>query len=138
MLCKACRSSSNRRYFTTPSGRATHLLKGAKKRSKARGEPFGLSREWVLERVTRGHCEVTGLKFDLTPAVAYATTNPFAPSIDRIDSSKGYTPDNCQLVVWVHNAARMDFGDAAVRRYARALNRASINLTTRSDNETIP
>ena len=26
------------------------------------------------------------------------SVHPLAPSIDRIDSSKGYTPDNCWLI----------------------------------------
>ncbi len=32
----------------------------------------------------------------------------FSPSIDRIDSSKGYTPDNCQFVLWAINVFKGD------------------------------
>jgi hypothetical protein len=47
------------------------------------------------------------------------------PSIDRIDSSKGYTPDNCRVVLWIINQAKNDISEddfqAALRQVAEAM-----------------
>jgi hypothetical protein len=36
---------------------------------------------------------------------------PFSPSIDRIDSNKGYTKDNCRLVCTIVNFGLHRFGE---------------------------
>ena len=38
-------------------------------------------------------------------------TSLFAPSIDRIDSSKGYTPDNIQIVCCAYNMGKKNMSD---------------------------
>jgi hypothetical protein len=47
------------------------------------------------------------------------------PSIDRIDSSKGYTPDNCRVVLWIINQAKNDILEddfqSALRQVAEAV-----------------
>ncbi len=59
-----------------------------------------ITEEWVHERVDAGLCQFTGLPFELLPH------SPFMPSIDRIDNSQGYDPDNCRVVLWFINRAR--------------------------------
>jgi hypothetical protein len=73
--------------------------------------------EWIEERLTAGTCEVTGLPFGNVDS----GHDPRAPSIDRLDSSLGYTPDNCRLVVWVYNRAKFIWTDAVILEMARAL-----------------
>jgi hypothetical protein len=107
-----------------------HILTNARRRARDRGEVFLLTREWVLERVLTGKCEATKLPFDFLAPPEGASSNPFAPSIDRIDSRGLYTPDNCQVVVWIHNGARKDYGDSAVLRYARAINREATRASS--------
>lgn len=43
------------------------------------------------------------------------------PSIDRLDNSRGYIPDNVRLVCCAFNIMRSDFSDDVVRTLARAV-----------------
>jgi hypothetical protein len=47
--------------------------------------------------------------------------SPRAPSIDRIDSKKGYTPDNCQLITYIANCAKNQFTVDEFVRMCRAV-----------------
>lgn len=85
----------------TPRIRASGLLSGAKKRAAKAGIVFELDLEWVAERVERGFCEVSGIPFSMVTG-----RDPFAPSLDRTDPTKGYTKDNVKVVVWCYNSAK--------------------------------
>jgi hypothetical protein len=92
--------------------RAQRLHGNAQKRAKANGWPapdFGSS--WIEEKILLGVCEVTGILFDLTSQTSDTVhaKNPWVPSIDRIDSSKPYTKDNVQLVVYMYNVCKAEF-----------------------------
>lgn len=80
-------------------------LNHARRRAIEKGMEYDIDIPWLKIKLTRGRCEVTDLAFDDTkdPYV-----NPFYPSIDRIDSSKGYTKDNCQVVCMMFNNAKQD------------------------------
>jgi len=52
---------------------------------------------------------VTGLPFRFG-AWGTSSKNPVGPSIDRIDSNKGYTAANCRLVLTCVNMALNDWG----------------------------
>lgn len=113
----------------------THSRDSAPGRRWARG----LQRDqvWRLEtidiarRVAAGKCEVTGIPFDLDIS---KRAKPFAPSIDRRDSSLGYTPENVQVVVWIYNAAKSHWSHAEVMRMARALCDRDLRKITDTNN----
>jgi len=65
-----------------------------------------------------GHCAVSGLPFDFT---IHSGRRPFAPSLDRIDSSGGYTKGNVRLVCFAVNVALNCWGDEAFLRMCRAV-----------------
>jgi hypothetical protein len=94
--------------------------KGAKKRSI----PFELSKDEYRQIVARanGHCEVTGVVFELTISGS-ADRRPFAPSLDRIDSSGHYTAGNCRLVCGIVNAALGAWGEDIFWRMVRMAKR---------------
>lgn len=54
-------------------------------------------------------CSVSGQPFTLE---VISGKRPYAPSIDRIDSSKGYTADNCRIVCVAVNYAMNVWGEA--------------------------
>lgn len=102
-------------------GHLTTIRAHSRKNAKTRSLDFALSRDDVLAIWQRsgGTCEVSGLKFDLMNPGGYRR-RPFAPSIDRIDSTKGYTIDNCRLVVLILNLAINEFGEDVFAKAATA------------------
>jgi hypothetical protein len=95
-------------------------LNQCKHNAKQRGLEFSLTLKWVEQRLQSGVCEVTGIAF-----VRGTSRHPFLPSIDRIDSDKGYTPENCRVVLWIINAAKQalpeDDFQSALRQVAEAV-----------------
>lgn len=69
------------------------LLKFAKDRAKKRGLEFTLT---PADLFIPTHCPILG--FELRINYKGLTGNDFSPSLDRIDNSKGYTPDNVVVV----------------------------------------
>lgn len=108
------RNSRSRQYLTV-SGRAQQLHSAASARALKHGIPFGLTREWLEERISGGHCALTGLPFDLEPH------NPYAPSVDRIEAALGYVPENCRVIINAANLAKNRWSDDVLREWARAL-----------------
>ena len=100
------------RFLTNPAERINTF---AKRRAKRKNIEYELDADWVRERIDGGHCEVTKIPF------ALQTGSPWIPSIDRIDSDKGYTKSNSRLVVWAFNRARGPQSDDVMLRLARAI-----------------
>ena len=97
--CKACRAA----YRGSVEGRSVALLKDARRRAKAKGIKFSLTREWVIDRLRVLTCEATGWLFVIQSGRGH---HPFAPSIDRINPLKGYTPANCRIVISAVNTLK--------------------------------
>lgn len=108
-------------YRRTPLGRAGVLVFFAAKRAREAQRDFNLTRESIAERIAAGICEVTGLPFDMAPGPNKHHANPWAPSLDRRDSSKGYTEDNVQVVVAAYNYAKSEWSADVLLRLARAI-----------------
>lgn len=87
-------------------------LKGAAQRARDRGEIFSLTEAWALARWT-GKCEWTGVPF----VVGRKTRTWRSPSIDRIDSTKGYTPENSRFILWGLNMVKHEGTDDEVREF---------------------
>jgi hypothetical protein len=115
--CKACELQKNKevfqRAYQTPEKRAYVLWNNARQRAKKKNLEFTITKEWVLAGIV-DCCEVTGIPFDFgSPS--------FCLSIDRKDSSIGYTTDNAQLVCWIYNNAKGDNAHSDVMKMAEAL-----------------
>jgi hypothetical protein len=104
-------------YRTTPRGRALQMMQGIVSRSRKRLSDTTLSIEWLEAKLARGVCELSGLPFDLSRD---GIKGPYAPSIDRIDSRVGYTPENCRMILWALNTAFSWWGEKAFMDIARA------------------
>lgn len=94
------------------------MFKEAKKRAVQRELPYELSRadqDDILSE-SGGRCRLTGIAFNLD-RLGYSRC-PYAPSLDRIDSSQGYTRNNVRLVCIAANYAMNEWGEAVLSRVA--------------------
>lgn len=67
-----------------------------------------------------GRCAITALPFTLAEFPGVLVKHPFAPSVDRIVSSSGYTVDNVRLVCIAVNFGMGQWGEELYLTFARA------------------
>lgn len=99
---------------------AKKLTGQARQSARKRGLEFALDSQEVELLLGPMTCAVTKLPLILEYSGSSAR-NPWAPSLDRIDGSKGYLPGNVRVVCWAYNLMRADFPDEVVRKVAQAL-----------------
>ena len=100
------------------------LLNRSKRSAIKKNFVYELDRDWLDKQLAAGTCSQTGLEF------VYESNSPYTPSIDRIDSSKGYTKDNCQIVCNIYNFAKNIWDDETVKTMARALLKEELSTWT--------
>lgn len=112
-------AAASKRHYESVKGRACHLFNGAKRRSH-KWPVFDIDVEFIEKKLTSGFCEVTGLPFQFsTPGNSHK--NPFAPSIDRIDNSKGYIKSNVRIVLWCVNLMHGEMNDEQMVEMCKAV-----------------
>lgn len=83
---------------TGKEGYIKNMLHSAKARAKKKGWAFDLDLDELLS-IAPDCCPVDGLPFDWERRLEDDRTLPLTiPSLDRIDSSRGYTKDNVMIV----------------------------------------
>lgn len=87
--------------------RLKRMLYLSKQRSKIKNIEHDIDYEWLLNN-TPESCPKCGIEFSYDLNIKM---NPFAPSIDRVDSNKGYTKDNCRVVSWMYNCGKSTYTD---------------------------
>lgn len=102
-------------YVLTIKGRSVRLYNGARNRAKKKGWEFNITPEFIYQKLLPLKCEVTNLNLSLDRELIHKA-NALAPSLDRIDSSKGYTLDNVQIVCWWYNAMKQDWSEEIVKK----------------------
>lgn len=77
---------------------AHDVFHNAKKRSKDYGIEFSITKEWLVKNAP-SQCPLLGVN------LKYNTkkSEPNTASIDRKDSTKGYTSDNCKIISFKAN-----------------------------------
>lgn len=81
---------------------AKKLRHSAVRSSKAKGfTPPTITEEWILSQPLV--CPYLGVALSLD---GLGDKAPWSPSLDRINNSKGYTPDNVRVTSWVWNLMR--------------------------------
>lgn len=111
-----------RGQFDTPTQPVSPILARHKKGALQRGIAFELTPDDVEQMLLRqaGRCAVTQREFS-NEKPAGMRIRPWAASIDRKDSSRGYTADNCRLVCASVNVALNRFGDQMFTELIEAL-----------------
>jgi predicted TIM-barrel fold metal-dependent hydrolase len=95
--------------------RAYDLWRRAKKRAEISGLQFDITSEQLRELIAlTACCPYTRVVLDLEPMKGFKR-NPWAPSIDRIDSSKGYTLDNIEITSLWWNLAKNEWSPEVMR-----------------------
>src|ERR1019366_3486233 len=118
---KTKRAAKAKEYNKTPKGRLVKLMQGAKNRAKKYHHIFALDSHFLLELWNNqsAKCALTNIPFEFENNTIH-DTNPFAPSIDRINSTGGYTKDNVRLVCVAVNYALNEFGEETFKQICEA------------------
>ena len=116
---KCCRErvykylDSNKNYQTeyrmTRKGVITRLLAQARSRSKKKNLLFELNKDLVFEQLVEQNnkCAYSNISFSFND-VFNGKTRYYIPSIDQIIAGKGYTNDNCVLVLSIVNRMKQE------------------------------
>jgi hypothetical protein len=88
----------------TIRGRAINLVKTARYRAKTTGLEFDLTVDGIAFLIENSICPYTMQSFVLVNG-----KHPWAPSIDRLDNSKGYTTKNIAVVSLWWNIAKNEW-----------------------------
>lgn len=94
------------KYRLSIHGRAKTLWSHAKYRAKRKGLEHTLDEQAIIDVLEKGRCEATNIEFVFQIPDVKNKHHPYSPSIDRIDSNLGYTPENCQIVVYAFNSIK--------------------------------
>lgn len=116
---KALNKLRSSKFYKSISGRSRTLLSSAKRRSH-KFEKFDLDLDFIMDKLSVGICEVTGLKFDFEQHPTCAK-NPYSPSIDRIDSKIGYIKSNVRVVIWQYNLMKGELLDSEILEICKIL-----------------
>lgn len=113
-----------RQYEAAPITTTVKLLYNqAKVRAKKRGYEFDLDLDDLI-RTAPIHCPLLDLKLHYGRPIGYH--NPAAPSLDRFDSTLGYTQDN----VWIiSRRANLIKNDATVEELTMMCSRLSDQIS---------
>lgn len=109
------------KYLETAAGRAKSLWHAAHQR---RPEGFTLTKEYVVHGVERGTCPISGFQFDLSARYrsrSNKSRNPYAPSLDRLDNSKGYSDENVIVVCSQVNMMRGEMSYDELMHFCRSI-----------------
>lgn len=115
--CKVC-ANFKRRYDLV-----ANMLSNSKARAKSKGREFNLDKQFLLDLRDKqdNKCALSGIELDWDHTKSGKRKCPNnRASIDRIDSSRGYTRDNVQLLADIvnrikSNYSQEDFIDMCVR-----------------------
>jgi hypothetical protein len=89
-----------KKNFTNIEFRLQGLLNASRARARLKNREHDLTKQDLLELYpTDGKCPIFGFDLEWNGSGFRETS----PSIDRIDSNKGYTKDNVQIISWKAN-----------------------------------
>lgn len=118
-ICSVCEKDYQYDHkYRTIENFLRSLVNGVKGRCRARSIKFDINFDCInkLYIEQNGRCLLTGIKLELKkPKDNNSRPFPFSPSIDRIDSNKGYTKNNIRLICWSMNNSLNMYGEDVYR-----------------------
>lgn len=127
----------------TPPADPVSMVKKAwarhRRTSKGRRIEFSISEEYILQLAEKNNyrCEVTMLSFK-EEKPAGLRIRPWLPSIDRINSKRGYIPGNVRVVCAFVNVAMNGFGDQFFKAVLNPLIEAEVEARLAEKRISIP
>lgn len=119
--CKACckkgNETSRNKLYSSFEGRVATFLRTCQVSALKRGQEFSLTRADFLEmwEKQRGVCAYSGIE------MATAANLPTSVSVERIDSSRGYVPENTILVCRDINRMKSDLTGEQFYEFCKAV-----------------
>ncbi len=119
---------------TTLEDTVKYLVIQTRSRAKRRGLEHNLTEEWAAEtlRKQKNKCARTGveLKPSRPDTGGLRRTHKHTASLDRVDSNKGYTTDNVEIVTYFYNSAKNKFtGEELEEMCKQVLEKAGYSVT---------
>ncbi len=107
-------------YYHSENGKINSMYNTAKRRASKKKIEFSLTKEWITQQLIAQKfcCILTDIPFVFNET--NSQLNPFIPSLDRINSSKGYTQDNTRIVCSIINLSLNEFGEQTFRQICEA------------------
>lgn len=109
------------------------MVRNARARAKEKGLVFDIDADFVLSMVGKSaqfasHCPLLGIPLSWSVYRGnVAKALPNSPSLDRIDSTKGYTKDNVWVISYRANAIKHNASHEELTLITRNLGRAIVN-----------
>lgn len=100
--CSICAENASKRH--RKSNWYKYLAQKANSRKRANSEKLSGEQIEEIAKYQEFKCALTGVPFDIN-------SKWWKPSLDRIDSSSGYTCQNIRLVAWIVNHTRGSLTD---------------------------
>ena len=106
-------------WYNTLNGRLRSIYKASERRAAKKNIKIEIDFDWVLSKYNRqkGKCLLTGVVLN---ANSCEHINPYSPSLDRRDSSQGYTKRNTRLICAAMNLALNSFGEEVFAELAKS------------------
>ena len=107
-LCRPCESlRASKSYRKSPFAQMFYLTK---KRSEQKGFEFDLDRDFIKNLYANmpERCPILGIKLERAPVGSKKYQLDTSPSLDRINSKKGYTKDNVKIISNLANRIKQD------------------------------
>ena len=103
-VCRKCLREQMNKSYNDPTKKLNFLLSWARHRAKKFEREFDLDKEFLEQMLIKQNnkCALSGITF-------ISNDPQFDMSIDRIDSKRGYSKDNVQLVTTIINTMKMQF-----------------------------
>lgn len=112
-------SYRKRKADPTRFGQMEHTA--LKTRARSKNLKFDLTPEYIQKKFDdcQGKCTITKLPFSMEIGTK-KKRNPFRPSVDRINSNKGYVKGNIQVILTIVNTMKMDYTDEILHPVVKA------------------